>query len=125
MPKHFHTSFDGALQDTRDPKWAFKAPLRAVYSLTFYEIRTAAEFKATLRAGDHAWPGGYPMYLITSGGDALCYACGRKNLRCIIPSIATKSTDGWRVVATKINWEGHELACDQCGERIESAYGED
>ena len=32
--------------------------------------------------------------------------------------------DQWRIVASDVNWEDASLTCDNCGQRIESAYGE-
>ncbi len=75
---------------------------------------------------EDAWPGGYPLHLITSDGASLCFQCVRDNLASIIGSIRTGSSDGWRVVACAVNWEDADLLCDHCGELIESAhtYGE-
>jgi hypothetical protein len=123
-PKHlFVSSCDGALHDTRDSNWSAN-PLRKIFSRTFSRINTVAEFKATLRAGQYAWPGGYPMFLICSDGAALHFDCAKENARQIMESIATKANDGWRVVGCDINYEDSELVCDHCSDRIESAYGD-
>jgi hypothetical protein len=120
-PDHLFES-SGQLFDTRDPRWSSK-PLRAIYSQGNREIRTTAEYKATLRNGAFAWPGGYPLYLICSDGAALCFACGRKELRNILEAIRDKDQSGWRVVACDINYEDSDLYCDHCSKPIESAYG--
>ena len=76
----------------------------------------------------YAWPGGYPKYAVTSDGAALCKECCRANFRLIAESIRDNPADeygycnGWRVIGTDINWED-ELACDNCHETIEMAYG--
>lgn len=101
------------------------APLREKFAYTFGRINTTNEFKATLRAGAVAWPGGYPMFLITSDGAALHFDCARKELRSILDSIKTRARDGWRVVASEVNWEDSTLYCDHCSKKIESAYGDD
>ena len=77
-----------------------------------------------------AFPGGYPKYAITSDGAALCPTCCSDNYRAILESIRDYPSDqfgycdGWRVIATDINWEDQYLTCDHCGDKIESAYGE-
>lgn len=125
LPQHLFSSSDGALYDTRALDWSKSNPLRRDFCQTHSRINTTAEFKATLRAGAFAWPGGYPLFLITSDCAAICFACARKERRNIFDSISNKSNDGWRVVATDINYEDSELTCDHCSKRIESAYGED
>lgn len=72
----------------------------------------------------YAWPGGYPLYFITSDCAALCHDCARKHGRAVIDSIRTRANDGWRVVAQDVNWEDSALYCDHCSKPIESAYGE-
>jgi hypothetical protein len=125
MLDHFFVSdCDGALHDTRDANWARK-PLRPNYKRTYAEIRTVAEFKATLRAGRFAWPGGYPMYLICSDGAPLCFGCGESEARNVMSAIDRKDGSGWRVLVCDINYEDDDLRCEHCGEQIESAYGED
>lgn len=120
----FVSSTDGALYDTRVPDWHKAKPLREVYSRGFPEIKTAAEFKAALRNGAYAWPGGYQMYLICNDGGALCFQCARKEARNVIWAIENKCSDGWRVCATDINYEDTELHCDHCSQQIPAAHGE-
>ena len=86
-------------------------------------INSVAEYKAILRNGPYAWPGGYPLFLLCDDGGTLCYACGKKEVRQIFSAIADKRRDGWRVVACDANWEDTELTCDHCGKAIELAYG--
>ena len=125
MREHlFISSCDGALHDTRAPDWSHN-PLRANYSRTFSRIKTIAEFKATLRAGPYVWPGGYPLYFITSDGAALSFKAARSEARQIMQSIADKDSSSWRVMACDINYEDVDLYCDHTGEKIESAYGDD
>lgn len=119
----FVSSADGALYDTRAKDWNKLAPLRANFQRTHSRIKSVADYKATLRNGAFAWPGGYPLYLICSDGAALCFACGRKGFRNIAESIAARSDDGWRVVACDINYEDSDLTCDHCNKSIDSAYG--
>ena len=73
-----------------------------------------------------AWPGGYPLYLVTGDGGALCPQCVKRELRVIIGTVRDEDTQGgWYPAGVDVNWEDPALYCDHCGERIESAYGED
>lgn len=69
----------------------------------------------------YAWPGGYPLFGVTSDGAALCRHCASTERTSIG---TTTGTDGWCLVAIDVNWEDPELYCDVCGDRIESAYAE-
>ena len=121
----FVSSTDGALYDTRIADWNKLPPLRANYRLTHAHIETAADLKATLRAGSAAWPGGYPLYFITADGGALSFESVRAELANVLWAIANNERmGGWRVVACAINYEDSDLTCDHSGKRIESAYGE-
>ena len=71
----------------------------------------------------YAWPGGYPLYLLTSDGAALCVDCGKKEYRNIVRAIHHNVYNGWKVTAADVNWEDTELYCDHCSQPIESAYG--
>lgn len=73
----------------------------------------------------YAWPGGYPLFLVTSDGAALCCDCGRKEWASICAAMRGKLRDGWQVEAADINYEDPSLYCDHCSQRIESAYAED
>lgn len=86
---------------------------------------TSEEFLQALRAGPYAWPGGYPLFFITSDSACLCHGCGKKNRGSIVDAIEEGLNDGWRVVAQDVNWEDPELICDGCSDRIQSAYAED
>jgi hypothetical protein len=71
----------------------------------------------------YAWPGGYPMFAVTSDGAALCHKCCKSEaLQIGRPS--GYSHDQWRVIGLDVNWEDSSLYCDHCGERIESAYAD-
>lgn len=64
-----------------------------------------------------AWAsGGYPVYHVTPDANVLCPACARESER-------HGSDDPPE--ASDVNWEDPELYCDDCGERIESAYAEE
>lgn len=71
---------------------------------------------------DHAWPGGYPVFHICDDGGYLCPACANDPAN---PIHEDTPNDGWRIVASDINYEDPELYCDHCNERIPSAYAEE
>ena len=67
----------------------------------------------------YAWPGGYPLFYVTSGDDVICCKCAND---------ATTGEDAFgdeKISAYDVNWEDPDLDCDECGERIESAYADD
>ena len=89
---------------------------------------TIQELKAHFHKGKMqpwAWPGGYPLYAITSDGAALCPSCVTKERAQIFRSTHEKSRDGWAIEGIDANWEDASLYCDHCSKRIESAYAED
>ena len=123
LPRHLFVGDDGHLCDTRKPNW-WHFPVRLKYRRTYRVIRSVAELKATLRNGEYAWPGGYPMFLLANDGGCLHFECVRKEFRNCVDSIKRHINDGWRIVGNDINYENNDMVCDHCGERIESAYGD-
>ena len=72
----------------------------------------------------YAWPGGYPLYLVTYDGDALSIDAARENWRLICSAyIRQDRRDSWYVCGADINYEDDNLYCAHSGEKIESAYG--
>lgn len=125
MKSHFFESdVDGGLYDTRNPQWSQLPPIRPIWSRAFETIETVQQFKATLRHGGFTFPGCYPLYFVTSDGGALSFEAARQEFRLIAESIASGTSDGWRVTGCLINYEDSGLFCDHSGKRIESAYGE-
>jgi hypothetical protein len=88
-------------------------------------IKSISDFRAAIRQGNHAWPGGYPLFFICDDGGALCPKCAKTERRNIVEAIAYNLAGGWRVSGIDINWEDTTLFCDHCNEKIESAYGDD
>lgn len=87
------------------------------------QISTISDFRRAMRYGPYAWPGGYPLYFVTSDGAALSFAAARAERRAILQAIASNDTrSGWRVIGADVNWEDSTLICDHTGDRIESAY---
>ena len=68
-----------------------------------------------------AFPGGYPMFAVTSDGGALCKDCCKSESSSIG---TTYGGDGWQVTGLSINYEDKNLYCDHCSQPIESAYGD-
>jgi len=116
-PTVFDTSCDGA-RYIADRTRGFPV-IRKLYSRHFREITTGAEFRASLRAGPYAWPGGYALAFITSDGGALCFECARAELRSVTGSIRAHSRDGWRVVGIAGEHESDDgCTCDHCSADI-------
>ncbi len=86
-------------------------------------MRVPDKIKQAIR-DKYAWPGGYPLFLITSDGGALCVECGKKEYKNIVRAVRQDLSDGWNVTAVDINWEDPDLYCDHCNTPIKSAYGE-
>ena len=127
-PAHLFLSSDGKLYDTRDPAWLTTTrPLREKIAWYHARITTPAELKATLRHGEHIWPGGYPLYFVMTDGEAMSFAAVRKNLREIIAAFDDVELQGggWRVAGCEANYEDPALYCTHSNERIPSAYAED
>lgn len=86
-----------------------------------------SELKANYHKGQanaYAWPGGYPLFYVTSDGAALCPACMTKERAQIFRSTHEHARDGWAVEGVDVNYEDDSLFCDHCGKQIESAYGD-
>lgn len=126
LPEHLFATDDGALYDTRRQDWHKLPPLRPVYSRHFVEIDTTAQFKASLRAGGHTFPGGYTLAFITADGGAICFECAEKEARLILDSIRGRYHDGWQVNGL-INADEHDGAtrCDHCNGIISGPFDEE
>ena len=86
-------------------------------------MRMPDKIKQAIR-DQYAWPGGYPLFLITRDGGTLCVECGKKEYKNIVRAIRQNMSDDWNVTAVDINWEDPNMDCDHCNNPIESAYGE-
>ena len=60
-----------------------------------------------------AWPGGYPIIYFTRDGLTICPDCAN-----------SVSDDSQAPVSGDVYWEGPTIECDDCGNDIESAYGD-
>lgn len=66
-----------------------------------------------------AWPGGYPLFAVTSDGFALCSRCCSSERESIA---TTTGNDGWNIIALEINWEEPDFFCSHCSRPIDPAY---
>jgi hypothetical protein len=85
---------------------------------------TLAEIKGRLRAGQYAWPGGYPLYFVTSDGATLSFEAVRERWREVVFSHLRGIRDSWFIEGCDINWEDGQLYCEHTGKRIESAFAD-
>jgi len=117
LPDYFH-EFQGELFDTRRDNWTAQ-PVRRNYARHSRDIKTGADLRACLRAGDYAFPGGYSIVYFTSDGAALCPSCVREELENVIDSIRTKCNDGWRVQYCDATCNMDEAPdCEHCNKEI-------
>lgn len=88
-------------------------------------INSVADLKNALRAGEYAWPGGYPCYFITSNGEALSFDGCLEQLKTVMEATSyPDDRSGWGVVGVEVNWEDPDLFCAHTSKRIKSAYAE-
>jgi hypothetical protein len=93
--------------------------IRENFSRHYRDIKTGAQLRATLRAGQYAWPGGYQLYFVTDDGAALSFASVRENLRQVLYSIRHKLNDGWRVIACESTEAADDIVtCEHSNEVI-------
>lgn len=93
---------------------------------SFNRSFTVDDLDHHITSGPYAWPGGYPLYFITSDCSVLSWDALVANRDLIAREIECSMPSGeWDVVGFQINWEDPALFCDVTGERIESAYAEE
>ena len=95
--------------------------VRADFARHHRDIETGAHVRSCLRAGEHAWPGGYRCFFVTSDGAALSFSAVRAELESVIWSIRNGVDDGWRVVGLgcENEFEPEETVyCDHTGEQL-------
>ena len=108
--------FEGALYTERN---GYPEILRLDYCQHHRKIDTGRQLRATLRAGQYAFPGGYQLGFITSDGALICFDCVREELYNVIHSIRNEIDDGWRVIACDIvqDYESDEY-CSHCNKQL-------
>lgn len=86
---------------------------------------TLLQFADSLHEGRYTSLGCYPKFLVMRDGGALCMKCVKEERDLIVQSHIDKGASGWEPETFDVNWEDASLWCDNCGQRIESAYAED
>lgn len=67
-----------------------------------------------------AWPGCYPISIITDDGELLCPDCARENYASIAhDTVKGWSRTGWSAVGTQVLWEGGNR-CAHCCENLDA-----
>jgi len=95
---------------------------KAMDYLTLRKVQLESrKLRDQLIQSPYAFPGGYPMFAVTSDGGALCKDCCKSESSSIG---TTYGGDGWQVTGLSINYEDKNLYCDHCSQPIESAYGD-
>jgi hypothetical protein len=90
-----------------------------------HAAQVLAQVKQAIRS-PYAWPGGYPLYIVTEDGGVLSIESAKAEFRQIArDTIQRNKSSGWCAAAVDINWEDPDLICDHSGKRIESAYADD
>lgn len=90
-------------------------------------ISSIAEFRAAMRQGPYAWPGGYPLFWLMADGEACAFDVAKTERRAFLEALRDRDIrprDSWLPVALEVNWEDSELVCAHTGKPIESAYGD-
>ena len=91
--------------------------------------RTTTDFAgyrdSTGRLAKYAWPGGYPIYYLAADNGVICADCANNDRSADNLDPDYPDDDQWRIVAADVNYEDNRLFCDNCSERIESAYCDD
>lgn len=95
--------------------------VRENYCRHHREIRTVADLKATLRAGEYAWPGGGALYCVTADGAVLSFAAVRQEFRQVAEAVRDHDTlRGWCVIGIENAADDDEpTVCDHTGVVIE------
>ena len=87
-------------------------------------IETLRAVKQAIRQ-PYAWPGGYPLYILMSDGEALSCTAARQEWRQIVYATLHGLRDGWQALGVDVNWEDTARYCAHTNERIPSAYGDE
>lgn len=85
----------------------------------------------------YAWPGGYNLYYLDAENSTLCPKCANEQEKDRLIAQIEAEDEGYvwngnapglgtlsAIIAYDVNYEDDDLYCDQCGEHIESAYGD-
>jgi len=69
----------------------------------------------------YAWPGGYPLSIITRDGGILCPDCAKRHHRLIAKDTLDPGWEmsGWSAAGVEILWDG-DNRCDHCGKCVDA-----
>lgn len=84
---------------------------------------TGLDFSKQLKHGRYTSLGSYPVFLVMTDGGCLCWDCAKEEAPRIRLAAMVQDTSEWRPASFEVNWES-EIYCDNCYQRIESAYGD-
>lgn len=88
----------------------------------------------------YAWPGGYPIFYLDGENNCLCPKCANESRAKYVEDVLGEMCawclgeevyTSWCMsskelpIAADANWEDPHLYCDNCNQRIESAYADD
>jgi hypothetical protein len=95
-------------------------------STTAIDRDTARQLKAFMRSGPYTDIGGYPLAAIMRDSSCLCHDCVKADFKLILRSTLWPESphDQWAIAGVSVNWENDDLSCDDCGQAINSAYGD-
>lgn len=82
------------------------------------DIRTPMGAARYVRRACYAWPGGYPLALVTADGGLLCPSCVKVEFSQISYSHRHAISDGWRPAGVICFEEPSEGCCDHCNKPI-------
>jgi len=83
-----------------------------------------AQVRSLIPEGKYTSVGSYPIFSVCRDGGVLCPACIAENRKQIEAAMLNGDDAQWEIAGTDANWEDPDLYCDNCNERIESAYAE-
>lgn len=89
--------------------WRGDEIIRRDYARHRQVIKNRRQLRASLRAGQWAWPGGYEVIYIDAGGLFLCHECVIENYKLIAGG------DWDAIVGTCLDCELDEGVCSDCG----------
>lgn len=92
----------------------------------FKRVRRALKMEVSRKPLDaYAWPGGYPLYYLTSDCSVLCPDCVNSEIDRVDAEMRDPERHNqFQVVAVDVHWEGEPMQCEHCNAEIESAYGD-
>ena len=116
LPDHLSV-FEGDLWDDRIKP---SRVVRSNYSKHVRDIKTVADVKACLRAGEYAWPGGCACFFVTADGGVLSFEAAKKEFDQIAYSLRFKQpSSGWHVIGLGCtSGEDETPVCDHTGKEI-------